>query len=160
MQNDICPVCLLHSRPFCSWGSSFPIYAGFFGFFFFKLWDCLIIFIFYCKTFLCSSHFSAAISISFAPSSSQFLLEVNKGDRKSDRGGCRLEMGGGHVKLSRGERGNWAFGEITSKVKPDWLVWTYAMEGIIQLIYTARERHPDNSFSLCRAVGGGRFEPD
>lgn len=48
---------------------------------------------------------------------------------------------------------------MTSKVKPDWLVWIRATGGIIQLIYVAEERHSDNSFSLWQG-GVGPFEPD
>lgn len=58
------------------------------------------------KLFLSSSHLSAAFSISFAPGTFQFPLEVNK-DRESEQ--RWLEAGDGrgwvgHVKLSRRER--------------------------------------------------------
>lgn len=59
------------------------------------------------KLILSSSRLSAAFSISFAPGTFQFPLEVNKEDRESEQ--RRLEAGDGrgwvgHVKLSRRER--------------------------------------------------------
>ena len=50
-------------------------------------------------------------------------------------------------------------GKMTSKVKADWRVWTQATGGIIQLIYMARERHPDISFGLWQDRVGP-FKPD
>lgn len=73
-------------------------------------------------------------AISVAPGSSQFPIEVNEKDRKSEKGrsggwemSCRDGGQGGvqeHGKLSRRKRINRAWGKMTSKVKPDWPVWT------------------------------------
>lgn len=69
------------------------------------------------------------------------------------------ERGAWETELGEQEVGNWVLGKMTSKVKPDWPVWTRATGGIIQLIYVAGERHPDNSFGLWQG-GVSPFEPD
>lgn len=64
------------------------------------------------------------------------------------------------MQLSRRERKRkLGLGEMTSKVKPDWPVWTGATGGIIRLIYMAGERHPDNYFGLWQGRAS-LFEPD
>lgn len=50
------------------------------------------------KTFFSTFHLSAVFSIFFAPGDTQFPIEMNEEDRKSEKGepeaGKRLEMGG------------------------------------------------------------------
>lgn len=67
-----------------------------------------------------------------------------RGWKGSYRDGCG-SLGNG---VGKKEEGNWVLEKITSKVKTYWPVWIRATRGIIQLIYVAGERYPDNSFGL------------